>query len=257
MYKNIRGTKKFLNFACFLKLWGHLIYILNIIHFFCRMLILNLDTSLNKGSFCISSGQEILLFEVNEKRNEQAGWLHDAIQRSLKKAGLNAGDLNAVAVSNGPGSYTGLRIGLAAAKGLCYALNIPLICISTLEILAKSVQYEAIELICPMIDARRMEVFTALYDKSMQLVQKPFSVILNEERFSDILKDHFVLFTGDGSPKLSSVLKASAKAEMLVKNIDARDMVALSGKYFNEKIFQDVAYCEPYYVKDVYISVKK
>ncbi len=221
------------------------------------MLLLSIDTSLDKASFCISKGQDILSFEENDKRNEQAGWLHPAIKNSLAKTGIPPASLSAVAVSNGPGSYTGLRVGLAAAKGLCYALNIPLICISTLEILAKSVQYEAIELICPMIDARRMEVYTALYDKSLQQIKQPFATILEEGSFSDILEKNFVLFTGNGSNKLGQVLTASPRAQILVKNVDARDMISLAEKYFMEKMFQDVAYCEPYYVKDVYISAKK
>jgi len=221
------------------------------------MLLLSVDTSLDKASFCISNDHKILWFEENEKRNEQAGWLHNALQNALNNTEISLEKLEAVAVSNGPGSYTGLRVGLSTAKGLCYALNIPLICINTLEILAKSVQHEAIELICPMIDARRMEVFTAIYDKNLQLVREPFATILDENGFAEMPQGPSILFTGNGSAKLNPALMASPRLEVREKKIDSKDMIPLAEKYFSEKMFQNVAYSEPYYVKDVYISAKK
>ncbi|HMR85203.1 MAG TPA: tRNA (adenosine(37)-N6)-threonylcarbamoyltransferase complex dimerization subunit type 1 TsaB [Niabella sp.] len=219
------------------------------------MLILNIDTAINKGSFCISNNCDVLFFEINEKRNEQAGWLHHAIEVALQKAGLAPADLDAIAVSNGPGSYTGLRIGLASAKGLCYALKKPLICLNTLQVMAKAVQEEAADLICPMIDARRMEVFTAFYDKDLTIFKEPFAAELSEKSFSEILEKHQVIFTGNGSIKFQPLV-TNTTARFADKNIDARDMVPLSTHFFKEKVFADVAYCEPYYVKDVYI-VKK
>lgn len=225
------------------------------IHFFCRMLILNIDTAINKGSFCISNNCDVLFFEVNEKKNEQAGWLHYAVGAALQKTGMAPADLDAIAVSNGPGSYTGLRIGLATAKGLCYALKKPLICINTLQVMAKAVGEEAVDLICPMIDARRMEVFAAFYDKELNIFQEPFAAVLSEGSFADILEKHHVLFTGNGSAKFQPLI-AKNNALFTDKNIDARNMVPLSARFFKEKVFADVAYCEPYYVKDVYI-VKK
>lgn len=219
------------------------------------MLILNIDTAIHKGSFCISNNYDVLFFEINEKRNEQAGWLHQAIEEALQKAGLAPADLDAIAVSNGPGSYTGLRIGLASAKGLCYALKKPLICLNTLQVMAKAVQEEAVDLIGPMIDARRMEVFTALYNKELTIFKEPFATELSEKSFSDILEKRHVIFTGNGSAKFQP-LAANNNARFADKNIDARDMVPLSVRFFKEKVFADVAYCEPYYVKDVYI-VKK
>lgn len=221
------------------------------------MLFLNIDTAIDKGSFCISRNDEVMAFDITESRNEQAGWLHDAIHHSFKQNGLDFSELDAVAVSNGPGSYTGLRIGLATAKGLCYALNKPLICINTLEIIAAAVELEAKRYICPMIDARRMEVFTALFDKDLTLIKEPFAAILNEESFSDILKEDHIIFTGNGSEKFRSLIKDNVNAEIIEKNIDARNMIALSKKNYHEKNFSDVAYCEPYYVKDVYISKKE
>ncbi|MCH5600314.1 tRNA (adenosine(37)-N6)-threonylcarbamoyltransferase complex dimerization subunit type 1 TsaB [Niabella ginsengisoli] len=139
------------------------------------MLILNIDTAIDKGSICISDGLNVITFDQNEKRNEQAGWLHEAIQNAFQKTGMDMKNLDAVAVSNGPGSYTGLRIGLASAKGFCYALKKPLICINTLQIMASAVKNKAKDLICPMIDARRMEVFTAVFNKELELYQEPFA----------------------------------------------------------------------------------
>lgn len=221
------------------------------------MLFLNIDTAIDKGSFCISRNNEVVAFEITESRNEQAGWLHEAIHHSFQQNDLDFGELDAVAVSNGPGSYTGLRIGLSTAKGLCYALNKPLICINTLQIIAAAAALEAKRYICPMIDARRMEVFTALFDKNLTLIKEPFAAILNEESFSDILKEDHIVFTGNGSEKFRSLIKNNVNAEIVQHNIDARNMIALSLKNYQEKNFSDVAYCEPYYVKDVYISKKE
>ncbi len=221
------------------------------------MLLLNIDTAIDKGSFCISRNDEVVAFAMTESRNEQAGWLHQAIHDAFKQNNLNFNQLDAVAVSNGPGSYTGLRIGLSTAKGLCYALNKPLICINTLQIIAAAVELQAKRYICPMIDARRMEVFTALFDKNLTLIKEPFATILNEESFSDILKEDHIVFTGNGSEKFRPLIKDQVNAEIVLNNIDARNMVALSLKYYQEKNFSDVAYCEPYYVKDVYISKKE
>jgi len=228
---------------------------MHFIYLFCRMLILNIDTAIDKGSFCISNNCDILFFEINEKRNEQAGWLHNAVNNALQITGITAADIDAIAVSNGPGSYTGLRIGLATAKGFCYALKKPLICINTLQVMAKAVQEEAIDLVCPMIDARRMEVFAAFYDKELHIFKEPFAAELSEDSFSDILEKRHVTFTGNGSTKFQP-LAAKNNAGFINKNIDARDMVALSVHFFDKKIFADVAYCEPYYVKDVYIVRK-
>ncbi len=219
------------------------------------MLILNIDTAINIGSFCISNNNDVLAFDVNENRNEQAAWLHAAIDRTTKKNGISLQNIDAVAVSNGPGSYTGLRIGLATAKGLCYALNKPLICLNTLQIMAKAIQHETVDLVCPMIDARRMEVFTALYNKELLAIREPYAEILTVDSFSDTLKDHHITFTGNGCEKFQPIVQ-SPNVQFIPKNIDARDMISLSIKYFEEKSFQDVAYCEPYYVKDVYILKK-
>jgi tRNA threonylcarbamoyladenosine biosynthesis protein TsaB len=118
-------------------------------------LILNIDTALDTASVCLANQKEVLQFSVNEDQKDHAAWLHQTIAELLQKGGYSIKDLDAVAVSIGPGSYTGLRVGLATAKGFCYALQIPLITVNTLKLIAFAAKDEAIDLICPMIDARR------------------------------------------------------------------------------------------------------
>ena len=136
-------------------------------------LILNIDTAVESASVCLSKDAEILQLLVNDNRRDHALWLHPAINESITGSGAKTSNLEAIAVTIGPGSYTGLRIGLSAAKGLCYALNIPLITINTLLAMAYSSRDEAGDLFCPMIDARRNEVFTAIYNKVPEEIVKP------------------------------------------------------------------------------------
>ncbi len=218
------------------------------------MLILNIDTALDTGSFCISSHTEVLSFGLNQTRNDQAGWLHHAIQQGLERKHLSLKDIEAVAVSNGPGSYTGLRVGLATAKGLSYALNIPLICVSTLQIMAHAVKEQAADLICPMIDARRMEVFTALYDNKNNTYQNPFATILNNNSFTDLLNNRQILFTGNGIDKFKTLIIHNHNAAFITRNFDARDMIEITSQMFLEKKFADAAYSGPFYVKDAHIN---
>ncbi|GAB3016095.1 tRNA (adenosine(37)-N6)-threonylcarbamoyltransferase complex dimerization subunit type 1 TsaB [Niabella terrae] len=217
------------------------------------MVLLNIDTAVDKGSFCLVKDNEILAFEASENRNGLAGWLHDGIDRLMRQTGIQTADLSAVAVSNGPGSYTGLRVGLAAAKGLCYALEIPLICLSTLQVMAAAVAAEAEDLICPMIDARRMEVFTALYEKDLGLYRAPFATLLDAESFSTDLQRRHITFTGNGSQKFKPLISDNPRAAFRQAETDARDMTRLAMAAFDQGAFADVAYGEPFYVKEVYI----
>src|ERR1051325_9884884 len=141
-------------------------------------LILNIDTAIETASICLSEDKNVLKFAINENQKDHAAWLSVAIKTLMKEAGIQLNQLNTIAVTIGPGSYTGLRVGLSAAKGLCYALNIPLITIGTLEMMAMAAKEEPVDLLCPMIDARRLEVFTAVYNKKMEEVRSPHSLIL-------------------------------------------------------------------------------
>lgn len=217
------------------------------------MPILNIDTSASTASFCISDDEKIWIYDQSQSQKGQAAWLHNAIKDAFAKINFEPALLDAIAVSNGPGSYTGLRIGLATAKGLCYALGLPLICINTLEIMASAVKSQALDLICPMIDARRMEVFTALYYNNGEIYKKPFATVLTETSFMDELESHHVLFTGNGIEKFKPLIHNN-NVSFSSHIIDARHMIHISGRYFEEEKFTDVAYSEPFYIKDVYFN---
>jgi tRNA threonylcarbamoyladenosine biosynthesis protein TsaB len=192
----------------------------------------------------------------NEKQKEQAGWLHLAIDKMIKDSGYRMNDIKAVAVSNGPGSYTGLRIGLSAAKGLCYALQIPLITIGTLEMMVQAAKNNKADLYCPMIDARRMEVFTALYDKEMKEVLPASAVMLNESSFIIELEKEKTLFFGNGAAKFKNIcVHPHAIFEDI--SIDASNLASLSQQKYAEKNFTELAYSEPLYVKEFFTTLKK
>ncbi|MDE7412973.1 MAG: tRNA (adenosine(37)-N6)-threonylcarbamoyltransferase complex dimerization subunit type 1 TsaB [Muribaculaceae bacterium] len=168
--------------------------------------------------------------------------------------------LDAVAVSIGPGSYTGLRIGLSLAKGLAFSRNIPLIGVSTLQILAvkamfRNLDFKGDELLVPMIDARRMEVFTGVYDFALNPVEGPGSKILDNESYQDLLKDRTLYFMGDGSDKAMDVIKSDNAFWISGLMPMARDMLALSEKYYREGNFLDLAYATPEYLKEYQTTV--
>lgn len=214
-------------------------------------LILNIDTSVESGSVCISRDTEILAFDINENIREHAAWLHPAIQRLLNKTGLKGMDLEALAVSNGPGSYTGLRIGLSAAKGLCYAWKLPLITVGTLEMMACAINKEEADLFCPAIDARRMEIFTAVYDKSMMEIVKPMAMIVDNSSFSNLLSSNVIMFSGNGSKKLQAVL-TDDHARFSTESATAVHLSKIAWRNFLQKKFADIAYAEPFYLKEFY-----
>lgn len=216
-------------------------------------LILNIDTSIQSGSVCLSRDGKSIGFLENSERGQQAAWLHNSIKQLMADAGVDLKSLNAIAVSNGPGSYTGLRIGLSAAKGICYALNIPLILINTLKIMASAVADQADDLICPMIDARRMEVFTAIYDKNLNIIDQPKALVLQSDSFSELLASRKILFVGNGSTKFKELTNYS-NANFVNHTHNALDLAKLSSKMFDESQFADLAYSEPEYVKAVHTT---
>jgi tRNA threonylcarbamoyladenosine biosynthesis protein TsaB len=211
-------------------------------------ILLNIDTALKTASICLSRDAEPIGSAVNENQNDHASWLHNAIITLVKEGGFQMSDLEAIAVSIGPGSYTGLRIGLSAAKGLCYALNIPLIAVSTLKMMAEGIRNEAEELICPLIDARRMEVFTAVYDKSLNEILTPSAMILDNQSFSELLAAHRIHFCGDGSGKFKTIVShPNATFSPIIGT--AVNLPHLAYNYFLEKRFTSIAYSEPVYLK--------
>ena len=182
---------------------------------------------------------------------------------ALQAANLKAEQLNAVCVSKGPGSYTGLRIGVSAAKGLCYGLEIPLLSVSSLESMAYwarlnfKAQLQNVKHLCPMIDARRMEVYTALFNSNLE-VQKPVSAdIIDETSFKVELEEGKVAFFGDGAAKCKTHIQNTNAIFLDAFTPSAQGMAALAEAKFKAGKFEDVAYFEPYYLKDFVAGIPK
>ena len=218
-------------------------------------LILNIDTAVDTASICVAKDGKILSLEKNDKQKDHAAWLHLAIKEIFEKNNLELKMVDAIAVTGGPGSYTGLRIGMAAAKGICYALNKPLITLNTLQVMANASKDETADLLCPMIDARRMEVFTAIYSKDLQIIKEPAAIELNEKTFGEELSTNSIYFFGNGSIKFR-LIKKDPKA--IFSNIipDASSMISLSEEKFKQQEFADLAYTEPLYLKEFYTPAK-
>lgn len=211
--------------------------------------ILNIETATKNCSVSLAKdGETIICKEIAEQGYSHAEKLHVFIAEIIKEAGVLMSDLKAIAVSQGPGSYTGLRIGVSAAKGLCYALEIPLIAIDTLTSLANQVkQHDG--LIVPMIDARRMEVYSAIFNSNKEMIREVQAEILTEESFTN--QSEIIYFIGDSNEKAKSVL---TKANFIFLDEivfpSANEMSAISYQKFQNNDFVDVAYFEPYYLKD-------
>ena len=216
--------------------------------------ILNIETATKVCSVAIGRDGELIALKETNKEKSHSSVITLLIQEVLKKAGIVLSDLDAIAVSRGPGSYTGLRIGVSTAKGLCYSLDKPLIAISTLQAMARGRVENKSNipiLYCPMIDARRMEVYTAFYDADNNEVRKPGADIIDKNSYANILDKNKVVFFGDGAAKCKATLSHHANA-IFVDDVlpSARNMIPLSEKAFNDQQFEDVAYFEPYYLKD-------
>jgi tRNA threonylcarbamoyladenosine biosynthesis protein TsaB len=218
--------------------------------------ILNIETSTKNCSIAIAKeGKTILCKEIAEEGYSHAERLHVFIEEVIKETGIALKDLSAVAVSQGPGSYTGLRIGVSAAKGLCYALDIPLIAIDTLQVLASQVTI-ANGLIIPMIDARRMEVYSAIFTPSFGNVRETQAEVITERSFEDL--EGVVYFVGDCAEKCKPVLiKENFVFLDEIKYPSARQMSWLSFEKHKKNDTVDVAYFEPYYLKDFMFTVSK
>lgn len=219
-------------------------------------LLLNIDTALETASVCLSDNGSVVQLVLHNQPKEHASWLHQCVADILHNNGYTANDLGAIAVSIGPGSYTGLRVGLSAAKGFSYALGIPLIAVSTLQMIAAANYNDVVDLICPMIDARRMEVFMAVYDRSGKEIAAPAAMIVNEDSFRELLVTNRVLFCGNGSKKLQNLV-SHQHASFSERSGNAVDLSVIANQYFQEKRFTDLAYSEPLYIKDFYAGPRK
>ncbi|WPV01328.1 tRNA (adenosine(37)-N6)-threonylcarbamoyltransferase complex dimerization subunit type 1 TsaB [Mucilaginibacter sp. cycad4] len=226
-------------------------------------LILQIETATTSCSVALARDGKVLDFKQINARNIHAEVITIYIDELLNNTGVSYNNLDAIAVSSGPGSYTGLRIGVSTAKGLCFALDKPLIAIETLEAMAYGVinspgfVADGNMLLCPMIDARRMEVYTALFDAAGSRVRETAADIIDENSFVNYLKDHQILFFGDGAEKCKGVLSKNPNALFLDDFVNsATYLTQKAAQKFADGAFEDVAYYEPYYLKD-FIAGKK
>jgi len=225
------------------------------------MLILHIETSTNICSIAVSENGQCLFSKSDSEGMNHAALLSVFIAEAMEFLKSTSKKPDAVAVSSGPGSYTGLRIGVSTAKGLCYGLDIPLIAVSTLEVLtANALQITDTatnSLFCPMIDARRMEVYAAIYNQE-GIIQREISAdIIDENSYSEILESHSVYFFGNGAEKCKATLTHPNARFIDGMYPLAENMIVLAEKAYNEKKFVDVAYFEPFYLKEFYTTAAK
>ena len=217
--------------------------------------ILNIETATTNCSVSLSfEGETLVLKEDYNNNYSHAERLHLYIDAVLKEANIKASQLDAIAVSKGPGSYTGLRIGVSAAKGLCFALNKPLIAISTLEALAHQVNISE-GIIVPMLDARRLEVYSAIFDANYEQIRETQAQVLDETSFASYLGKNRVTFIGNGVPKTKELITHENAIFIEDKLPSANEMSQLAYHKYKINDIEDVAYFEPYYLKD-FVALK-
>jgi tRNA threonylcarbamoyladenosine biosynthesis protein TsaB len=219
-------------------------------------LILCIETATAACSVALIKNGTLVERRHTDRKNAHSTVLNLFIDELINFAGFKYSDLDAVAVSKGPGSYTGLRIGVSTAKGLCYALDIPVIAPDTLLCMASGFLSEHNDLpdnalLCPMIDARRMEVFSAVYDKNLRVVTPVNAVVVDESAFTNILSDRPVYYFGDGAEKCREVLSKRSNWKLNEGFVNsATHMAQLASESYKDSKFEDVAYFEPFYLKD-------
>ena len=221
--------------------------------------ILHIDTTTKKCSVALAQDGELMIQkELLSEEFSHSEQLHPFIEEVLKESGLKSSSLSAIAISKGPGSYTGLRIGVAAAKGLCFALDLPLIALNTLEIMVQPYEVSPYSFIIPMLDARRMEVYTAIFDETKKWIQETMAEVLTENTFTSIVNEQSCLIIGDGAIKFKTLHpKINASYTNEIHYPVAKDMITLAWKKFNAKEFEDLAYFEPFYLKDFQTTPSK
>ena len=225
------------------------------------MKILHIETATDVCSVALSQGAELIGLKEEAGGNNHAKNLLPFVEEALKQGGCAIRDLDGVAVSIGPGSYTGLRIGVSTAKGIAYTAGIPVMAVSTLEGIAQGAKQlwaetasEPVQIV-PMIDARRMEVFTTRYDFEMNPLEEVSSKIVGESTFAELLSAQKVLFCGNGMPKCRELLSASPNAHFVDAPVSAKNLLLPALKKWQSQDFEDVAYFEPFYLKE-YVAAK-
>lgn len=227
-------------------------------------LILQIETATSSCSVALARDGSILAARAVNGRNVHAEVITIFIEEVMKTADVAFSALDAVAVSCGPGSYTGLRIGVSTAKGLCFALDKPLISVDTLAAMTSGIieggtyGHDNNMLFCPMIDARRMEVYAAIFDNKLNQVKSTTAEIIDENSFENLLKENRILFFGDGAEKCKSVLDKNPNAIFYGSFANsAAFLIQIAEKKFKARNFEDVALFEPFYLKDFIAGKKK
>jgi len=237
-------------------------------------LILCIETATEVCSVVLAGDEKILGIRESSSRNVHSAMLTLFIDEIIQSSGIEFAALDAIAVSMGPGSYTGLRIGVATAKGLCYSLNKPLIAIPTLQAMAAGMSYQlpmtndqlpmtngqsadilhqlkSKILLCPMIDARRMEVYAAIFDQKNREVREAVAEVIDAFSFQELLATHTIFFGGEGADKCKTVMGEHPNVMFLDGfKTSAKFIVGLAGEKFRQKHFENLAYFEPFYLKD-------
>ena len=223
--------------------------------------ILYIETATDVCSVALSKGATIIGLKEESGGNNHAKHLLPFVDEVLKQSGVSMSEINGVVVSIGPGSYTGLRIGVSTAKGIAYTAGIPVMAVSTLESIAQGAKTLWAESsseqpqIVPMIDARRMEVFTSIYDFNMQPLGEISSKIVDENIFVELLSKEKVLFCGNGMPKCRELLSTFPNARFVEAPVSAQNMLPAALRKWQKQEFEDVAYFEPFYLKE-YVAAK-
>ena len=220
-------------------------------------MILCLETATPVCSVALNESCCTIALRESEKQNAHSEKITNFIREVMETAGIGYSQLDAVAVSQGPGSYTGLRIGVSTAKGICYAADLPLMAIDTLEAMAYGMkaklgtQLADNDLLVPMIDARRMEVYASVFDANLQKINDTAALVIDENSFADLRKDHHLWLFGDGAPKLKQLFENQPNITIVDGfKPSAAYMLPLADKALREQRFVDVAYFEPFYLKD-------
>ena len=217
--------------------------------------ILNIETATKNCSVSIAkNGKTIVLKELNNGNYSHAEKLHEFIKQVVNEVGIEFSELEAVAVSKGPGSYTGLRIGVSAAKGLCFSLDIPLIALHTLKGLALSISIDE-GYVIPLLDARRMEVYSGVFNSENESIREVKAEIISEDSFSSYLNKQKVYFVGDGVEKCKGIITHKNAIFIDDKLPSANEMSLLSFEKYKKNDIVDVAYFEPFYLKD-FVAIK-
>ena len=227
------------------------------------MAIINIETATTVCSVAVSEKGEVIYEKASFDGPSHASLLGVFIESAVDEIRLQGVKIDAVAVSSGPGSYTGLRIGVSMAKGLCFGWNVPLLSIPTLDILALKAAKSVVDeentesLFCVMLDARRMEVYSAIYDRSLKKIRDTESVVVTDETYLSLLEEQKIYFFGNGADKCKSVISSSNAVFIDDLCPLASDMALLSEHAFVEKKFENVAYFEPFYLKDFIATTPK